>query len=690
MRIKTFKIIKYGPLQEKGPFTLGFFNLFWGKNETGKTLTIDALVKMLFGKNLKTFKKIQRVQEMPEGYIDLEIKKNKTVKIPEAGRLPDLVKITPSEGRNIFIIRDSDLGIDQELEFYTNITDRLTGLKTRRIEKLIEVIVDKAKITPTDFRFRNQKGENLKERLEQGKALLKEIQTLKQEFENQDFQKIENDLNLYQQQLEKIEARKQALELAEKRERFEQASKALEGLKDILNKLQTLKNYNESDFQKWRDLERDIIRYQRERLNLLERLKQEERSLNDLIQKDRIPEPTKKTKLSTFYKNVAIFGSLTALSLLGFLITSFTYLIIPVLVFGLTSIYFAFLQSLTLKEAKKEFEKRINQLQERINGLKSQISEKEKSVAQAQSEIQEIQKRCNLVSLETYEQKINLRKELKEQINKKTTVLTHMFGSSENEIEVWQKKVDFLSKYKDKSLGIKFSEAEVESLETEKTRLQEKIKNLKNKAAILKEKLSEIGRKANTILKPEKPLLSETSMDLTYGIEKQLKNFVEASEHQRRNAIEALKILEEISKEEKKKIKELFGKNSLISDYFSKITKGRYQQVFFDQENSVIQVQNSNGDLLSAERLSGGAFDQLYMCIRLALGKKLLEGERGFFILDDPFVKADPDRLKDLLGLLKKISELGWQVIYFSCKGEVKAFLEKEIKKGTIREFLFE
>ena len=61
-----------------------------------------------------------------------------------------------------------------------------------------------------------------------------------------------------------------------------------------------------------------------------------------------------------------------------------------------------------------------------------------------------------------------------------------------------------------------------------------------------------------------------------------------------------------------------------------------------------------------------------------------MKGKKGFFIMDDPFVKADPDRLERQIEMLRKIAELGWQVLYFSAKGEIKEVLEEDIEKGTI------
>ncbi len=53
MRIDEFCITRYGPLSNIGPIIMSDFNLFHGMNESGKTLTIDALVKDILVRNVK-------------------------------------------------------------------------------------------------------------------------------------------------------------------------------------------------------------------------------------------------------------------------------------------------------------------------------------------------------------------------------------------------------------------------------------------------------------------------------------------------------------------------------------------------------------------------------------------------------------------------------------------------------------
>jgi len=92
----------------------------------------------------------------------------------------------------------------------------------------------------------------------------------------------------------------------------------------------------------------------------------------------------------------------------------------------------------------------------------------------------------------------------------------------------------------------------------------------------------------------------------------------------------------------------------------------------------------NNPVILEAEKLSGGAYDQLYFSVRLALAEKLLSDEKGFFILDDPFIKSDYERLKIQIDILKKISSSGWQIIFFTAKKEIREILKKDIENGSL------
>ena len=105
MKVVEFQIRDYGPLLERGLYVLENFNVFYGENESGKTLTIDALIKILVGKSGSNFKQIDRINEVPEGHITILDNNGRRIKIKGKNRITDLIDLTFGEFCNLFIIR---------------------------------------------------------------------------------------------------------------------------------------------------------------------------------------------------------------------------------------------------------------------------------------------------------------------------------------------------------------------------------------------------------------------------------------------------------------------------------------------------------------------------------------------------------------------------------------------------------
>jgi len=64
--------------------------------------------------------------------------------------------------------------------------------------------------------------------------------------------------------------------------------------------------------------------------------------------------------------------------------------------------------------------------------------------------------------------------------------------------------------------------------------------------------------------------------------------------------------------------------------------------------------------------LSRGTVDQLYLAARLALLDLLYRDAKPPLLLDDPFVKFDPDRREQAIALCKEIAQ-NHQVLFFTC-----------------------
>ncbi|MFH1584216.1 MAG: hypothetical protein ABIA56_03785 [Actinomycetota bacterium] len=680
MKIKEFLITRYGPLRNRNPFKLVDFNLFWGKNEEGKTLTIDALIKLLLGRNIRNFEHIDRVEESPEGYIIIENDKGKEIKLPEKGNLTEVADLTPSESRNIFIIRNSDLSITRESEFYTNVTDQLTGLRTEDISQIKQTLEGIGKITPSG-KFRDIGDEKLKSRIENTGTLVGEIKSLIEEIKEEEFDKVEKELVENRIKKEQLIEEIKKFEHAQKREKHEKGKEALKKLK-------------KKDFPEVKELEKkeQYLEVFREKLR---KINEEIRPKITNYQSNKEKIAGEKTKNNFFSSLAKISQIILTTSLLGSIITlllsslsSLSSLFSPPLlllfiVLGVLSL----ISTIISYMFKWKFTRNKSQLAKEFEMIKFDISKfnlSGETIGDIISNIQKFEDEC----LNEDKKEKKMREKFSGLIGTQQGILINLFGEkseiSEDNIPYWDEEIKELEVYKDRAKDIKYDEKIVLKLKKEKESYEDKLSNLEEMMTNFQKDLGKIERKSNDILQSEEDYLyCKTSVDLK-AVSDKLQKFINKNENNRDSVLKVIGIFEEIEIEEKEKISKLFGKESPISKYFNEITNGLYEEVLFNQKISEIEVKRKDGAVLEAEKLSGGTYDQLYLSIRLSLGEKLLKGKKGFFIMDDPFIKADPDRLQRQIQTLKKISESGWQILYFSAKGEVKNALKKEIEDGSI------
>jgi len=763
MRIKEFFIKRYGPLQEMSYTLSNPFNLIVGKNEDGKTLTIDALVKLLLGRNVRDFgRTIDRVEESPEGFVVIEGDDGGEIKLPEQGDLTTVAAVTASECRNIFIIRDSDLSIARESEFYTTVTNRLTGLRTEEILKTKEALREIGKITPSGM-FRDIKDESVKTRVEGAKNLLGAVEGLAHEMNEVRFDELEEETVSTLEGIENSEREIERLEDARKRDTYVQGAETLNKLTTALKQVAELNVYHEADGQLWRDCERDIQHCTEARDTLAAKLKRNEEELKAIdtalrkkTREFRIFDDRKKhidevkaelnlyemkrsdcvqreQRITVYFTMAMIAALLLGISLLGFILKpslpfyvaapvfflSAVFLLIPQLqqvrdkawlagAFEKIKVSLAKFESIAenvdqiyvylqqFDEAHRargdeiqEITRRKENLEESIAELRNKaIPNEEKRITDAKEKIDHIQRTAGVDSWQDYSKGLKLKQQGEKSLEREKGILQSRFGMKgdtwEHTIAYWNREVKALEVYRDKAKGIDCDEDVVTQLKEAKDASKARLADLHERMAAFRKRLEEIEREANKILQLETEYLHcKTSVDLN-AVRDKLFAFITDKEVTRDAVLQVMDIFEEIEAEEQEKVAELFGTESPITHYFTEITDGRYDAVLFNQGSGQIEVRRKDGVILEAQKLSGGAYDQLYLAIRLALGERILQGTKGFFIMDDPFVKADTARLQKQIEVLQRIAQLGWQVLYFSAKDEMKDALKTPIKRGTV------
>ena len=124
-------------------------------------------------------------------------------------------------------------------------------------------------------------------------------------------------------------------------------------------------------------------------------------------------------------------------------------------------------------------------------------------------------------------------------------------------------------------------------------------------------------------------------------------------------------------------------------EYFGRLTEGRYRALSLDSEMNLryrvrgndseeeSSITDSGEISVDSRYLSMGSADLAWLCLRLALHRKLSENKSIPIILDECLVYFDDRRLERILDELQRISESGVQILLLSASSRERELIHK-------------
>ncbi|AFG35552.1 hypothetical protein Ferpe_1483 [Fervidobacterium pennivorans DSM 9078] len=789
MRIKEFHIRKYGPIMLSKSFQLGNFTIFYGKNESGKTLTIEAILKILVGKKEakeKYYENIDRVKEFPAGYLILE-DGERSVRV-ENGEFLRQFNLSHEELKNTIIIRNSDLSIEtpqksKESDIYSIVTEKLVGSRISEIQSIRARILENSIITESGI-FKDQKDARYKQRYEKARAVIQEINALLPSLESADYFEIEEKITKIQSEIELLKKKLNTLEIVKQENLCNELLEDIHKLESVVEKLKEYEPYTSEKLQKLIELENEIKNHEARVEELTKRAEQTKESLTKItselsdIQKNipRIREQSEiaakiKEKILIYESQDSRFEQLKRNKTLWLILTifmliagTFSLVFAPgaVLKSALSSLFYGISIFMLLKtfeavklinnveqtlreilkdatelfrmpfndvtevkarclEAESQYKEILQresqlrtsqiEIENSKSSLHTELESQQNALSKAQREREELLNLLSVKSPDELRQKLDEKSKLEGQYQAlKSQILTKLktFAVKFNElpndlpelfdtdaIRNLENLKDIIHNYLkelsiSKSKETKETREPVELVESEEA-IKSKIDQLQKELEILKNNQRQQQENMKFILiKVQESKLIDSLFDeipdVVYKshlekLKSQLEKLITCMDKRKKIELTALKILQETEEEEKKNISDIFKQSNLIK-LFTEITDGRYVDVAYEsnQGSGKIKVKDISGIEFTPEQLSAGTYDQLYFSIRLALAEHLFgknSGEKAFFILDDPFVKYDRNRLEKQIKKLVDLSNQGWQFLYFTAKDEVIEIGEK-------------
>ena len=623
MKIKNIKINNYGNLKQKEINLEKNINIIYGKNETGKSTLLNYLKNIFFGvsknKNGKEISDYEKYLpwsgEEFSGKIKYELDDNEQFEVYR-----DFKKKNPVIVNSKFDDISNEFKIDKKdgNQFFYQQTgiDEKTYLSTIMSPQQ-EVILDNQSQSILVQKLANIAGTgedkvSFQKAMDKlNKRLVEEVGTTR--TQDRPINTVQNRLNIA---LNDLKTKKQLLDEKQKLESdvidLRKKMNDEENKNNILSKLNMLTQKYEIE------LEKNTLKSKMKNEDQ-EKLKNKIEEKNNL-EKNNTKNVKLNLKKNRLKKNYFIFGIifilLIILNLFNFNLIKnkiINYLILFFIPFEIIIFIFYFLKN----KKNIEKEKIDNELKEKITILNSEINLLEENTKKLEKEIEKEKEdiifKFNLEKkdiLKGLDDKINFNIEEKIKIEK--------------ELENSNKKI---VEYKLKLNGIEYEENSINNKLEDFISKEEEYENLQ-------EQLSELQEKNKCIL---------ATKDL----------------------------LEKAYEKMKSNVTPKFTQN--LSNIASNISNGKYKKVIFNEEKGLV-VELENGEYISANRLSAGTIDELYLSLRLSMLDEI-SNEKMPIILDETFAYFDDERLKNSLIFLAEQSE-EHQIIILTCSNREKQILD--------------
>ena len=641
MKIKEIKINNYGILKNKKINFENKLNIIYGKNESGKSTLLNYIKNIFYGisknkngKNISEYEKyLPWNEEEFSGKIKYELDNGENFEV-----FRDFKKKNPKIFNSNLEDVSGQFNIDKKdgsKFFYDQ-----TKVDEDMFSSTVLSMQQEVKLSKSDQNVLVQKVANLaasgedtvsyKRALDRlNRSQLEEVGT--ERSQEKPINKIRKRLEDTLIDIETIENKKDSLEnLQGQIEEIKQEIEKKELKNYAILELHKIKSVNEIEKEKIK-VKEEINNEKKEKINKLNLEKNEldrKKEINDLNNKKNIKIKQKNNKkinlIFIIFLIIIILFNLINFTFIKNKILNYLLLIlitILLIIFFITKKInnkkYNLNNKNNINNLDEEIENKIINLNTQINILNEEILEQNKIISEENNKLNLNYNLLleNLIKKYNNNEIINLINNLKENSLENINYYIHKNQEEINNKKIEKNKIDIDIENINNNLE------NLINLEEEKIKLQEELKQLENK-------------------------------NNSFNIAKE--------------------VLQIAYEKMKNNVTPKFTKN--LSQTINKISNGKYNKVTINDEEGLM-VELENGEYITADRLSIGTIDQLYLSLRLSMAEEISE-EKMPVILDEAFAYFDDYRLENALKFLVEELEEN-QIILFTCTKREEEILNR-------------
>ena len=618
MKINNLKINGYGKIKDKEIDFKGKINIVQGKNEAGKSTTLNFINNMLYG-----------ISKNKNGKSISDFDKYKPWKSEDfSGK----IKYTLDNGESYEVYRDfkkkNPIIYDKNLKDISNeyVIDKTSGINFLNeqigidediFKNTVITYQDEIKMSKAGQNTIIQKISNLVSSGDENISFKKTLDKINK-LQNEEVgtaRTTQKPINIVNNKINELSKKKNELE--NYKNLIEQNSNDYSDLektvKDETIKLDLLKKYRNN-------LEKNKIDYAE--IDVNKNLEQDyDEKIKELEQKiDKEAKYRIKKEKKSFVRNYVFILLFTIIAIISAILRLF--IAIPVFL-GIIDIIIIIATYIGINKFKNQKKNKLNELEELEKKINQEIEILNKNKKERQAD------------------RLSKEQEIKEKNINQNQILKQEF-------------IDFLNEdFIENVFDMNYDEISV-AIENKEERINElklKLHAKETEKQVMNDKLDDLAKVQENLsnaLDEQKELIF---LNNSYNIAKECME------------IAYEKIRESLSPEF----------TNELCNLISNISNGKYTKIkFSDTEGLTVEI--DDGRYVSVENLSIGTIDQMYLALRIS-SLKTISKENMPIILDEAFVYFDDERLKNILEFMYK-NYKDKQIIIFTCSDREKNVLD--------------
>lgn len=260
MRLRTAEIDRYGPLYDCRPPCPDGISVISGPNEAGKTLYLEALLQLLEPDVADLMEPSPRVDQPPTGRVIVE-HGGTQYECDGQTSLSDITPVEPAHLQSVFVVRDSDLQLPIDQDYYTSLIEKLGDIHTTEINRIKSKLIDRGRLTDTRHNISSdQDYDNAGDVRDAAETLARDVREYVAEIEREALDELDARRLRVKRKRKEIQAELDTLEEAGTVAEYERLSEQLETYRSASEERAALDGFDRETFDALRESRNDLKR----------------------------------------------------------------------------------------------------------------------------------------------------------------------------------------------------------------------------------------------------------------------------------------------------------------------------------------------------------------------------------------------------------------------------------------------